>query len=116
MLYEDRDASMIRMFDAFLESAPQLVLQLYVTITESETEKDTFLSEYFSHHLEWSKPLSCPWFCPFFPALGTTWTMYLPRNEPSTYIIFSGLLNLLIPGNDSFLIVFVKYYLFSQIC
>ncbi|KAK3084466.1 hypothetical protein FSP39_013985 [Pinctada imbricata] len=40
MLYEDRDASMIRMFDAFLESAPQLVLQIYVTFTEKEIDND----------------------------------------------------------------------------
>ena len=35
MLYEDTDAGMMRMLEAFLESAPQLVLQMYIILTES---------------------------------------------------------------------------------
>ncbi|CAC5386228.1 unnamed protein product [Mytilus coruscus] len=34
VLYEDADAAMLRMFEAFLESAPQLVLQIYIIMTE----------------------------------------------------------------------------------
>lgn len=30
MIYEDTDASMLRLFECFMESAPQLVLQLYI--------------------------------------------------------------------------------------
>ena len=35
MLHEDTDAGMMRMLEAFLESAPQLVLQMYIMLTES---------------------------------------------------------------------------------
>ena len=40
MLFEDTDAALMRMFEAFLESAPQLVLQLFIVITE--THEDPF--------------------------------------------------------------------------
>ena len=36
MIYTDRDASLLRMFDAFIESAPQLVLQIYLILKEQE--------------------------------------------------------------------------------
>ncbi|XP_063410230.1 XK-related protein 6-like [Mytilus trossulus] len=35
MLHEDTDAGMMRMLEAFLESAPQLVLQMYIILTET---------------------------------------------------------------------------------
>ncbi|KAK3089711.1 hypothetical protein FSP39_005814 [Pinctada imbricata] len=38
MLYEDTDAALVRMFEAFLEAAPQLVLQLFIVITETPNE------------------------------------------------------------------------------
>ncbi|XP_063420052.1 uncharacterized protein LOC134705216 [Mytilus trossulus] len=38
VLYEDADAAMLRMFEAFLESAPQLVLQLYIIMTETQND------------------------------------------------------------------------------
>lgn len=34
MLYEDTDAGMVRMFESFLEAAPQLVLQLFILFRE----------------------------------------------------------------------------------
>ncbi|XP_061194318.1 XK-related protein 6-like [Saccostrea echinata] len=40
MIYNDRDASLLRMFDAFIESAPQLVLQIYLILKEQENLKD----------------------------------------------------------------------------
>lgn len=30
MMYEDVDSNMLRLFEAFIESAPQLILQLYI--------------------------------------------------------------------------------------
>nr|XP_022340810.1 XK-related protein 8-like isoform X2 [Crassostrea virginica] len=36
MIYTNRDASLLRMFDAFIESAPQLVLQIYLILKEQE--------------------------------------------------------------------------------
>ncbi|XP_052106365.1 XK-related protein 6-like [Mytilus californianus] len=41
MIYEDTDAAMLRMFEAFLESAPQLILQIYIILTE--TQDDTII-------------------------------------------------------------------------
>ncbi|XP_076082157.1 XK-related protein 6-like isoform X2 [Mytilus galloprovincialis] len=38
VLYEDVDAAMLRMFEAFLESAPQLVLQIYIILTETQND------------------------------------------------------------------------------
>lgn len=40
MIYTDRDASLLRMFDAFIESAPQLVLQIYLILREQENLKN----------------------------------------------------------------------------
>lgn len=34
MLYEDTDAGLVRMFECFLEAAPQLVLQLFILFRE----------------------------------------------------------------------------------
>ena len=36
MILTDLDASFLRMFDAFVESAPQLVLQIYLILKEQE--------------------------------------------------------------------------------
>ena len=36
MIFTDRDASLLRMFHAFIESAPQLVLQIYLILKEQE--------------------------------------------------------------------------------
>lgn len=40
MIYTDRDASLLRMFDAFIESAPQLLLQIYLILKEQENLKN----------------------------------------------------------------------------
>lgn len=40
MILTDRDASLLRMFDAFIESAPQLVLQIYLILREQENLKN----------------------------------------------------------------------------
>lgn len=34
MAYEDADATFLRLFECFMESAPQLVLQLYIMAKE----------------------------------------------------------------------------------
>ena len=36
MIKADRKASFLRMFDAYIESAPQLVLQIYLILKEQE--------------------------------------------------------------------------------
>ena len=44
MLYEDADAGMLKMFEAFLEAAPQLVLQMFIILTETSDDGD-FMSK-----------------------------------------------------------------------
>ena len=34
MVYEDADATLLRLFECFMESAPQLVLQIYILIKD----------------------------------------------------------------------------------
>ncbi len=34
MVYEDADATLLRLFECFMESAPQLVLQIYILIRD----------------------------------------------------------------------------------
>lgn len=51
MIYTDRDASLLRMFDAFIESAPQLVLQVYLILREQENLKNCEDIEVHSHIL-----------------------------------------------------------------
>ena len=34
MIYKDADATLLRLFESFMESAPQLVLQLYILASE----------------------------------------------------------------------------------
>eukprot|EP00105_Crassostrea_gigas_P034167 XP_019918315.1 PREDICTED: XK-related protein 6-like [Crassostrea gigas] len=40
MIFTDRDGSLLRMFEAFIESAPQLVLQIYLILREQENLKN----------------------------------------------------------------------------
>ncbi|XP_033737421.1 XK-related protein 8-like isoform X2 [Pecten maximus] len=44
MLYEDNDASLIRMLESFLESAPQLIIQLYIILTEDKHNSPLFFT------------------------------------------------------------------------
>ncbi|OWF49135.1 XK-related protein 6-like [Mizuhopecten yessoensis] len=46
MLYEDNDASLIRMLESFLESAPQLIIQLYIILTEEKHDSPPFFTMY----------------------------------------------------------------------
>ena len=45
MLYEDVDNCLLRLFESFLESAPQLVWQLYITII-TKPEENVIGSEF----------------------------------------------------------------------
>ena len=47
MLDEDVDLTLIRLFENFLEDAPQLTLQLYIMSTHG-TENDFILSKYIN--------------------------------------------------------------------
>nr|XP_022345466.1 XK-related protein 6-like isoform X2 [Crassostrea virginica] len=58
MIYTDRDASLLRMFDAFVESAPQLVLQIYLILKEQENMESCKDIEVHSHILRLSTVLS----------------------------------------------------------
>lgn len=40
MIFTDLDASLLRMFEAFIESAPQLVLQICLILRELENLKN----------------------------------------------------------------------------
>ena len=39
MVYEDADATLLRLFECFMESAPQLVLQIYILIKDPHANK-----------------------------------------------------------------------------
>ena len=41
MVYEDVDSALLRLFETFMEAAPQLVLQLYIMLKNKNT--DTFM-------------------------------------------------------------------------
>jgi hypothetical protein len=45
MVYEDTDATMLRLFECFMEAAPQLVLQIYIMVKKSRFYHDNPLSE-----------------------------------------------------------------------
>jgi hypothetical protein len=38
MIKNDSDASLLRMFDAFVESAPQLIIQVYIAMHDTPEE------------------------------------------------------------------------------
>lgn len=38
MIKKDSDASLLRMFDAFVESAPQLIIQIYIAMHDTHQE------------------------------------------------------------------------------
>ena len=41
MVYEDADATLLRLFECFMESAPQLVLQIYILIRDPHAARLT---------------------------------------------------------------------------
>ena len=43
MVLEDADATLLRLFESFMESAPQLVLQIYILIKDPHANRDTFI-------------------------------------------------------------------------
>ena len=46
MVYEDTDATMLRLFECFMEAAPQLVLQIYILAKGQTNRKiDEWTSE-----------------------------------------------------------------------
>ena len=51
MLYEDVDNCLLRLFESFLESAPQLTWQLYITIT-TKPEDNVIGSEFWKDLIE----------------------------------------------------------------
>lgn len=44
MIKEDRDASLLRMFDAFIESVPQLIIQIYIAL-QHKAEESLYLGK-----------------------------------------------------------------------
>ncbi|CAC5386227.1 unnamed protein product [Mytilus coruscus] len=61
MIYEDTDAAMLRMFEAFLESAPQLILQMYIILTE--TQDDTILMRKLVLHILFHSKILTEFYC-----------------------------------------------------
>ena len=52
MVYEDADATLLRLYESFMESAPQLVLQIYILLKDPQAGKVflpfcEFLSQYY---------------------------------------------------------------------
>ncbi|TGZ75826.1 hypothetical protein CRM22_000169 [Opisthorchis felineus] len=59
MLYEDADSAMLRMIECFMEAAPQLLLQLYIIITQGTPEhKFQLVAQIVSCFTSW---LSLSW-------------------------------------------------------
>ena len=46
MVYEDADATLLRLFECFMESAPQLVLQIYILIRDPQAAKVWIIYSY----------------------------------------------------------------------
>ena len=40
MVYEDADATLLRLYESFMESAPQLVLQIYILLKDPHASRD----------------------------------------------------------------------------
>ena len=55
MVYEDADATLLRLFECFMESAPQLVLQIYILIRDPRAAKIGAITEETSANLEESE-------------------------------------------------------------
>ncbi|XP_040568444.1 XK-related protein 6 [Lepeophtheirus salmonis] len=49
MVYEDADATLLRLFECFMESAPQLVLQIYILLKDPRANRLNE-NEYFNKH------------------------------------------------------------------
>ena len=63
MLDEDVDLTLIRLFENFLEDAPQLTLQLYI-MSAHGTENDSILSKYINMNITiWQVLLECLCLC-----------------------------------------------------
>ena len=77
MVYEDADATLLRLFESFMESAPQLVLQIYILIKDPHANREPrskayrlsnrtglniFPYTFFLRHLSKIKVLSREWF------------------------------------------------------
>lgn len=43
MIYEDADATMLRLFECFLEAAPQLILQMYILAVSNRSYHDDYI-------------------------------------------------------------------------
>ncbi|XP_015915492.2 XK-related protein 4 [Parasteatoda tepidariorum] len=62
MIYEDADATLLRLFECFMESAPQLVLQLYIfSITHGETPDSYSWTELIQLFSMFSSLMSMAW-------------------------------------------------------
>lgn len=68
MMYEYADVNMLRLLETFLESAPQLVLQLYIMLQKNSAE---------------TLPCECPPAAPRHPGLLSTWG---PRPPPTHFV------------------------------
>jgi hypothetical protein len=55
MVYEDTDATMLRLFECFMEAAPQLVLQIYIMVKKSNEPKKGNESDSESEHILFSE-------------------------------------------------------------
>ena len=51
MLYEDADSTLLRLFECFMEAAPQLCLQLYIMASTGLNETEWYLGKYAVQHI-----------------------------------------------------------------
>jgi len=69
---QQSDVCMLRLFDSFLESAPQLVFHLYVMIVGHINENETWNTVQEQQHLDWTGQQQLP---PVEPQTWASWTV-----------------------------------------
>ena len=50
MVYEDADATLLRLYESFMESAPQLVLQIYILINMIRCFPDAYTIQSLAYY------------------------------------------------------------------
>ena len=101
MVYEDTDATMLRLFECFMEAAPQLVLQLYILARKTASNDPTLLGTILT-------PIS---FTSSFPLLTASQSLFhsLSLEQPISDPFKSSFHSLLLGKNPFILFLFLFF-------